>query len=553
VLNFIVAMNAIAPRGAGSSSRHWDRRPVLATVLRVLVVVVPVVLAVAATIVLGRVLPRPDAWWGAVLWWMTVLTGTLAVLVVADRILRRALPLAALYELSLVFPDRAPQRFRMWRRGGSVAQLRVELEELSRGDDARGPEAAQRVLTLVAALAVHDPRTRGHAERVRILTDMLAEEMRLPDEDRHLLRWAALLHDIGKLEVPGELLRKPAPPDAAEWEALRRHPEEGERLLGAVRGWLGPWAPSVAHHHEHFDGNGYPLGLAGDDISLGGRIVALADAFEAMTARRPYTRAVTPGAAREELVRRAGTQFDPEVCRAFLNISLGRLWRVVGLAAGVAQAPLVASFAGLSGRLRVSPGMTASAGSTAVAGTLAAVVGLLPVVGITHAVVGSPRAAVAGVHMAAPLTPVASGPAVTQPAPAGPPAGAPAPGDGGAPAGEASGVAGITAVGAGTVATAGSVAATPPGGVVVSLSVHPGSVHRDTLYAVAGTLSGCAGCTVTITWGDGSAVISVPPSGTSFSAAHAYGTKGRYRISVTAWQNGTAVGHATLRIVVNNG
>lgn len=529
----------------------------LATTLRVLVVVVPVVFAVAATILLGRTLPRPDSWWGAVLWWMTVLTGTILVLVVADRILRRALPLAALYELSLVFPDRAPQRFRVWRRGGSVKQLRGELEELSRRHDAHGPEAAQRVLTLVAALAVHDPRTRGHAERVRILTDMLAEEIHLPEHDRNLLRWAALLHDIGKLEVPGELLRKPDPPDASEWDTLRRHPQEGDRLLGAVREWLGPWAPSVAHHHEHFDGSGYPSGLAGEEISLGGRIVALADAFEAMTARRPYGRPVTPGAAREELVRRAGTQFDPEVCRAFLNISVGRLWRVVGLAAGIAQAPLAASFAGLSSRLRVSPGTVASGGSTAVAGTLAAVVGLLPVVGISHVAAGGPRSAVAGlhaagppVHHAAPGVPGSAGPGST---PLAPPDVVPGPV---APASTPASIASTAAGAHAPLASGGAPATTTSqagGSVTVSLSVHPGSVHRDSLYTVAGSLGACGGCSVTIAWGDGGAVTGVSPGGASFSATHTYSNKGHFVITVTAWRNGAAVGHARLRVVVNNG
>src|SRR5258708_730323 len=292
-------MSEIA-RGSGGwgGPRHWDRRPVLALTLRAMTFVLPVLLAVATTIILGRVLPRPTIWWQVVLWWSAVVAGTVVVVVAAAHIFRRALPLAALYELSLVFPDRAPQRFQMWRRGGSVAQLRAELETLSRPGGSQGPEAAQRVLTLVAALAVHDPRTRGHAERVRILTDMIGAEMHLPEHDRHLLRWAALLHDIGKLEVSGEVLRKAGALDDAEWEALRRHPAEGDRLLGAVHAWLGPWALTVAHHHEHFDGRGYPQGLRGEEISLGGRIVALGDAFEAMTPSRTYSRPVSHGVAR---------------------------------------------------------------------------------------------------------------------------------------------------------------------------------------------------------------------------------------------------------------
>jgi len=532
-------------------TRHWDRRPVLAATLRAMVFVVPVLLAVATTIVLGRVLPRPTTWWEVVLWWTAVVAGTLVVLVAADHIFRRALPLAALYELSLVFPDRAPQRFQMWRRGGSVAQLRAELETLTRQGSTEGPEAAQRVLTLVAALAVHDPRTRGHAERVRILTDMIGAEMHLPEHDRHLLRWAALLHDIGKLEVPADVLRKAGPPDDAEWEALRRHPEEGDRLLGAVREWLGPWAMTVAHHHERYDGKGYPLGLRGEEISMGGRIVALADAFEAMTARRTYSRPVSPGAAREELVLRAGSQFDPEVCRAFLNISVGRLWRVVGLAAGVAQVPVAAWLAQATGR--ISPGVTVGGGTVAVAGTLAAVIGLVPVVGIPS-IHAAPRGAVAGIRAPAPRAVPSPypqiAPGVTMPAelpPSSAPAGTPA------VAGATSNPVGSGHGGGGGGGRPAPTAAPSTSSVSVSLTVHPGSVHKGTAYAVVGSLSSCSGCTVSIDWGDGGGPQGAALSGTSFVVDHTYATKGRLLVTVVVRSGGTVVGGTSLRVVVNNG
>ena len=534
---------AVESRGWGTSSQHWDRRPVLAVGLRVLVFVLPVLLAFGATVLLGRVLPRPAEWWGAVLWWLTMLSGTLAVLVVADRILRRMLPLAALFELSLVFPDRAPARFRMWRRGGSVAQLRAEMETLSRRDGEQGPEAALHVLTLVAALAVHDPRTRGHSERVRILTDMLAEEMSLTERDRDMLRWAALLHDIGKLEVPGPVLRKPAALDATEWETLRRHPQEGDRLLGAVRPWLGEWATAVAHHHEHYDGNGYPQGLRGEDISLGGRIVGLADAFEAMTGRRAYSKAVTPGAAREELVRRSGTQFDPAVCRAFLNFSVGRLWRVVGLTALATQVPLAALLTRL-------PSLAAGGGTVVVAGAAAVAVGLVPVVGVTHGGATTPSSAVAGAHTPAATVPIpfpaiaAPGVSVSAipPAAAAPGAPAAAPAVALAPR-HSTHTATSTSTGTTTVlapVAGGSVA-------IVSLTVRLGSVHKGVAYVVAGLLSGCSGCTVTVDWGDGSGVQSVPVSGSSFVVEHTYTTKGRYVFTVTASGSGTSQ-----RVVVNN-
>jgi HD-GYP domain-containing protein (c-di-GMP phosphodiesterase class II) len=531
--------------GGWGTTRSWERRPWLALSLRALVFLVPVLLAVGASILLGHLLPRPTQWWHSVLWWLAVVAGTLLVLAGADHLCRRALPLAALYELSLLFPDRAPKRFRVWRRGGSVAQLRAELEALTSDASGRGPEAAQRVLTLVAALSVHDPRTRGHAERVRILTDMLAEEMRLPEQDRHMLRWASLLHDIGKLSVPASVLRKADVPDESEWVALRRHPEEGDRLLGAVREWLGPWASAVAHHHEHYDGSGYPRGLRGEEISLGGRIVALADAFEAMTARRPYSRPLSPRVAREELVRRAGTQFDPEVCRAFLSISVGRLWRVVGLAAGVAQVPLAASLAGASGR--VGPTAT-SGGSVVIAGTLAAVLGILPVVGVPNTAPHSPRSAVAGASIRAPQVP--------EPAPLpAPVVGTPLQSAQGpvAPSGSAPGTVALASR-SGAAPGSPSAAQSPARALSVSLSVRPRSVHRGTEYTVAGTLaSPCGGCTVLVSWGDGSRPQAIALDALSFATAHTYAGKGRYTITVTVVQNRTPVGSATHRVVVNNG
>jgi hypothetical protein len=369
--------------------------------------------------------------------------------------------------------------------------------------------------------------------------------MRLPERDRHMLRWASLLHDIGKLSVPGELLRKSSAPDELEWEALRRHPAEGDRLLGPVREWLGPWAPAVEHHHEHFDGNGYPRGLRGEEISLGGRIVALADAFEAMTARRPYSRPVSPQAARQELVRRAGTQFDPDVCRAFLNISVGRLWRAVGLAAGVAQVPLAASIAGASGR--VGPRVS-STGGVAAAGTLAAVVGLLPLATAPFAL-PSPRSSVAGARtdapavVPAPYPPVVTGtPVQTVPSPV------PAP----APAAV---VAVVVPPRPAVHAPAASSPATPaPHAVGVVLTVRPGSVHRQSSYVVTGTMSAaCSGCTVTVSWGDGSAPQVLAVSGRSFSTSHVYAVHGRYVITVRVTSGSTLLGSASRRVVVNNG
>jgi hypothetical protein len=145
---------------------------------------------------------------------------------------------------------------------------------------------------------------------------------------------------------------------------------------------LGPWAAAIEQHHERWDGTGYPKGLAGTDIGLGARIVAVADAYEVMTSPRPYRRATSTRSAREELARgAAGTQFDPAVVRAFLTISLGRLRRIVGPVAWLFQIPLLASMS----RLEVAASIVgrqfaAMAGSVAAVGVLAAsgVIGTAP-------------------------------------------------------------------------------------------------------------------------------------------------------------------------------
>lgn len=150
------------------------------------------------------------------------------------------------------------------------------------------------------------------------------------------------MHDVGKMTVDPRVLRKPSRLDEAEWRQIRAHPAEGARIAAGLRPFLGPWFEAIGQHHERWDGSGYPLGLAGTQISYGARIVAMADAFEVMTAARSYKRPVDPGAARAELVRCAGRQFDPDVVRALLGVSLERLHRVLGPAAWLGVLPAAA-------------------------------------------------------------------------------------------------------------------------------------------------------------------------------------------------------------------
>ena len=166
---------------------------------------------------------------------MSCALGLLAVAVglVAERLLRRVLPLTALLRMTMLFPDRAPSRFKMAR---SVGNTRVLEERVRTRPGETAGEAATRILGLLATLSAHDRRTRGHSERVRVFTDVLAEELHLPQAARDRLRWAALLHDLGKVDIPSSILNKPASLDSAEWEIVRRHPARGAAMAGPLLG-----------------------------------------------------------------------------------------------------------------------------------------------------------------------------------------------------------------------------------------------------------------------------------------------------------------------------
>ena len=141
---------------------------------------------------------------------------------------------------SLVFPDEAPSRFRLALRSGTVEELQERLRGLREAEPTDQPQAAAEILLqLVAALDVHDKVTRGHAERVRAYAASLGKQIGLSRDDLDRLNWAALLHDIGKLEVSAEILNKPGRPTEEEWESLRLHPLYGEALVEPLRDWLG--------------------------------------------------------------------------------------------------------------------------------------------------------------------------------------------------------------------------------------------------------------------------------------------------------------------------
>jgi diguanylate cyclase (GGDEF)-like protein/putative nucleotidyltransferase with HDIG domain len=207
------------------------------------------------------------------------------------------------------------------------------------GDDGASSEQLAAAMLLAETLDVRDVGTARHSETVGHYAHAIARALGLPDPRVERIRAAGVLHDIGKLGVADAVLKKPGPLTPAEWEEMRRHAELGARILSHanlrdVSGW-------VLSHHERVDGGGYPDGLAGDAIPIEARILAVADAYEAMTADRPYRPAMTPAAAEAELLRCAGRQFDAEVVAAFLRALRGGAGGVLGFAAapGAVGAP----------------------------------------------------------------------------------------------------------------------------------------------------------------------------------------------------------------------
>ena len=212
----------------------------------------------------------------------------------------------------------------------------LALEQAQRGSDPvrhQSPELRMAaVLLLAETLDMRDPSTAEHARTVGRLARQTALALELDPARVERIGAAGILHDLGKLGIADAILHKPGPLEEAEWDEIKRHPEVGARIL--EHAGMHDIARWVSQHHERMDGRGYPVGLEAPEISLEARILAVADAWEAMVSDRPYRAGMPPADARQELERCAGTQFDPAVVEAFLTA----LDDEVGLgAAAVAQ------------------------------------------------------------------------------------------------------------------------------------------------------------------------------------------------------------------------
>jgi HD-GYP domain-containing protein (c-di-GMP phosphodiesterase class II) len=214
-----------------------------------------------------------------------------------------------------------PRRFRkseIERLKRFAGQLSVAIEHV-RQQEALRNMTFETVLALAESIESRDPYTGGHCKRLVAYAELLAREAGLAGADLETVRFGAALHDSGKVGVPDAVLKKAGPLTPEEWAEMRLHPYIGGQLCKRVS-FLRHIYPVVYHHHERYDGTGYPDGLKGDDIPLAARIVTIADAYDAMTSERPYRGASDHEYAVSELRRCAGTQFDPKLVELFIAV-----------------------------------------------------------------------------------------------------------------------------------------------------------------------------------------------------------------------------------------
>jgi putative nucleotidyltransferase with HDIG domain len=193
------------------------------------------------------------------------------------------------------------------------------VESLEKSQREKEDSYASAIRAVMVALDARDSETYGHSERVVRYTMAIAKKMNVPQMDLQSIRWGALLHDVGKIGIADAILRKPGPLTLEEREAMKQHPMMGHKMLEGIQ-FLNKAVPLVLHHHEKYDGKGYPVGIKGEEIFLGARIFAVADVYDALTSHRPYRESVSYEEAVEEIIKGRGTHFDSQVVDAFLQI-----------------------------------------------------------------------------------------------------------------------------------------------------------------------------------------------------------------------------------------
>jgi putative nucleotidyltransferase with HDIG domain len=178
----------------------------------------------------------------------------------------------------------------------------------------------QTVLALANAVDARDTYVENHSQRMAKIAEVICRELNFNEDQIQAVHWAALLHDIGKIGVPDEILSKPGPLNNEEWATMMRHPEIGSQILAPLKR-MSYVAPIIRAHHEKYDGSGYPDGLKGSQIPLGARILAVVDAYIAIKDERVYRKSRSHAEAILEIKRHSGTQFDPQIVDIFMKVA----------------------------------------------------------------------------------------------------------------------------------------------------------------------------------------------------------------------------------------
>jgi putative nucleotidyltransferase with HDIG domain len=265
-------------------------------------------------------------WLRAGLLLLLVLTILLAAQLARMAVRRQTTQLARLVQVISRMADTGELRSDFEGTGGDAAVQGIEetlrrlLVSLAESQEARERSYVEALGTVVTALDARDHEISGHSFRVACYAVALARALEVDGAAIKAIEWGALLHDLGKMVVPDAVLRKVGPLAEDEWHIMRQHPSWGFEMLAEVR-FLQPGAVDVVYsHHERWDGEGYPRGIAGEKIPLAARIFAVVDTYDAITSDRPYRRARGHAAAIAELQRVAGTQLDPAIVEVFAQI-----------------------------------------------------------------------------------------------------------------------------------------------------------------------------------------------------------------------------------------
>lgn len=214
--------------------------------------------------------------------------------------------------------DDALQRAKAFNKN-RVELYATVLEEIKKDLEDEYIDLAKSIRTSISVVNAKDQYTYGHTERVVIFCELAAEYLHLNEHDRKVLRYGAYLHDMGKVEIPMEILNKKMPLTQGEWQITQQHPENGVQIIKTAES-LQEAVPLIMHHHEKYDGTGYPDHLKGEQIPYLARVLAVADSFDAMTSNRPYKKRKSYDEAVEEIQKCSLTQFDPEIAKVFVDI-----------------------------------------------------------------------------------------------------------------------------------------------------------------------------------------------------------------------------------------